>query len=192
MAPAQGWHAKSWSVPHFLHRIFLIFDFKYQKTATWNYIWSKKVNLCQVILTNSKWRRDCQRKRGRWRCKYTDGGTVSPGIANMETFVPVKQTGPIWRFPLGKDDFHIDPECHGLRVSVDSWILFESYFNFMVLVIKLLKSNTSMKSKFKTKRNKTKEANPKPPIYKSTRVSQSHPATPRWSTNEKTGRQHSA
>ena len=83
----------------------------------------------QVRLTNSKWRRDCQQKRGRWRCKYTDVGTVSPGIANMETFVPVKQTGPIWfgvvdelswRFPLGKDDFHIDPECHGLRVSVDS------------------------------------------------------------------------
>ena len=62
------------------------------------------MNLCQVRLTNSKWRRDCQQKRGRWRCKYTDGGTVSGGIANMEGFIPVKQTRSIWGLRM-KDEF---------------------------------------------------------------------------------------
>ena len=87
--------------------------------------------------------------RQRWRCKYGN-------VCSIETNWSKTWS---WRFPLDKDDFHIDPECHGLRVSVDSWILFESYFNFMVLVIKLLKSNTSMNLKQKETKPKRQTQN---------------------------------
>ena len=39
----------------------------------------------------------------------------------------------------------------------------------------------------KKQRNKVREANPKPPKSKSTRLDQSQPAKFRWSTNEKQG-----
>ena len=96
-------------------------------------------------------------------CFAYRGGSIFSRIGAFLTNWAKKQFGVVdelsWRFPLGKDDFHMYPESHRLWVSVDSWILFESYFNFMVLVIKLLKSNTSMNLKQKETKPKRQTQN---------------------------------